>query len=264
MRLTRAYLMFFATLLLASAGLVFSGSSYAQQKTVEEKQTGPTEMMVDTKDTTVAYVEGNHLVVRLADGSLEAMRIPMGEHFDIDGESLTLSELKPGMVLTKEIVTTSRPMVVKTVEVADGTVWFASGSKLIIRLKDGKTADYTVPEWAKLTVNGEEGIPLHQLRQGQQITATFITEEPMTMAELKVTSHGHYGTAERETAVEQPEPAATQKPEVARAAEPPTEVEPVAETKELPQTASPMPLIGLMGLMALGVSLGLRAFRKIS
>lgn len=264
MRLTKAYLMFFATLLLASAGLVFSGFSYAQQKTVEQKQTGPTEMMVDTKDTTVAYVEGNHLVVRLADGSLEAMRIPAGERFNIDGESLTLSELKPGMVLTKEIVTTSRPMVVKTVEVADGTVWFASGNRLIIRLKDGKTADYTIPEWATLTVNGEEGIPLHQLRQGQQITATFITEEPMTMAELKVSSHGHYGTAEPGNGVEQLAPTVTQKPEVTRAVEPPTEVEPAAETKELPQTASPMPLIGLTGLMALGLSLGLKAFRKAS
>src|SRR5690348_5950642 len=168
------------------------------------------------------------------------------------------------MVLTKEIVTTSRPMVVKTVEVADGTVWFASGSRLIIQLKDGKTADYTIPNWATLTINGDEGVALHDLRRGQQITATFITEEPMKMAELKVRSHGHYGTAERETAIEQPEPAVTQKPEVTRAAEPPTEVEPVAETKELPQTASPMPLIGLMGMMALGVSLGLRAFRKIS
>ena len=264
MRITRIYLMLFASLLLASAGLVFTGSSYAQQKTVEEKQTGPTELTVNAKDTTVAYVEGNHLVVRLADGSLEAMRIPMGERFDIDGESLTLSELKPGMVLTQEVITTSRPMVVKTVEVADGTVWFASGSKLIIRLKDGKTADYTIPEWAKLTVNGEEGVPLHQLRQGQQITATFITEEPMTRAELEVRSHGHYGTAEREPGIEQPESAKAQKPEVTRAAEPATEVEPVAETKELPQTASPMPLIGLTGLMALGFSLGLRAFRKIS
>lgn len=262
MRLTKVYLMFFAALLLASAGLVFTSASYAQQKTVEEKQTGPAEMTVNTKDTTIAYVEGNHLVVRLADGSLEAMRIPAGERFNIDGESLTLSELKPGMILTQEIITTTRPVVVKTVEIADGTVWFTSGSRLIIRMKDGKTVDYTIPEWAKLTVNGEEGVALHQLRRGQQVTATFITEEPMTMAELEVRSHGHHATAEAETDREEHPAEAAAKPEVTRATEPPTQLEPVTEPKELPQTASPMPLIGLAGLMALGLSLGLRAFRK--
>ena len=90
-----------ALVALASVGYV--GQAVAQQKTVEHKQTGPAKLTVDTRNTTVAYIEGNHLVVRLEDGSLEAIRIPPGERFNIEGQKLTLHELKPGMTLTDEI-----------------------------------------------------------------------------------------------------------------------------------------------------------------
>jgi hypothetical protein len=260
-QITSKSLLFFAALALASAGLIFTGHAFAQQKTVEQRQTGPTEMTVDTRNTTVAYVEGNHLVVRLADGTLEAMQIPAEERFEIDGESLALSQLTPGMLLTTQTITTTRPIVVKTVEVADGTVHFVSGRRLVIRTKDGQMADYTIPKWAEVKINGEGGIPLSELKPGRQITATFITEEPMTVGELEVRSHGHYPLTEPKKS-EAEAPVATVAEETPATVQT-AESEPATETPEtLPETASQLPLIGLLGFLALTASFGLRAFRK--
>lgn len=260
-QITRKSSMFLAALALAAVGCVFAGQAFAQQKTVEQKQTGPSQFQVDTRNTTVAYIEGNHLVVRLADGTLEAIRIPAGERFNIDGDRLTLHQLKPGMILTEQTFTTTRPIVVKTVEITDGTVWQASPTRLAIRTKENKVVDYTIPEWATITVNGEE-TSLHTLRRGQTITATIITEEPMTVSERAVRSHGHHammGQKESSAAMEtMPATKPTQ----------PTETQPAMQTQatetpeKLPNTASQMPLIGLLGLVAVAMSLGLRAFRK--
>lgn len=173
----------------------FTGATLAQEKTVEEKEAGPAEVKVDTRNSTVAYIEGNHLVVRLQDGTLEAMRIPPEERFDIDGQKLALNELKPGMVLTHEVVSTSRPITVKTVEISNGTVWHASSGRLLIRTRDGKIADYKIPEWATIKVNGKVEA-LHQLKRGEPISATITTEVPTVVVSREKRSHGHQAAAE--------------------------------------------------------------------
>lgn len=265
-QITGKFYTWLAALALAAVGCVFTGQAFAQQKTVEQKQTGPTEFKVDTRNTTVAYVEGNHLVVRQADGSLEAIRIPAGESFMIDGEKLSLQELKPGMILTEEVYTTTKPILVKTVEISDGTIWHVSSNRLTIRTRDNQIVEYNIPDWATINIKGVEE-SMQDLRRGQQITATIITEEPMTVSEREVRAHGHYGTAERKkTATEirhMPELApVTPAHEVAQSA-PPAELQAAAETEEkLPETASPLPLLGLLGLLGIAMSLSLRAYRK--
>ena len=246
----------FAVLGLAAAGSV--GLARAQQKTVEHKQTGPAEITVDTRNTTVAYIEGNHLVVRLADGSLEAIRIAPGERFNMEGQKLTLHELKPGMTLTDEVFTTERPMMVKTVEITAGKVWHATPRRLMIHTQDGEVVDYKVPDWATIKINGQER-SLHELKRGQTITATITTEEPTTVVDREKRSHGH-PAAELKAIAEVPLPTKTH--EVAQLNQP---AEPQAASEaqeELPQTASQMPLIGLVGLFALAISVVLRSFLK--
>lgn len=260
---TRKSSTFLAALALALAGCIFTGQAFAQQKTVEQKQTRPTQITVDTRNTTVAYIEGNHLVVRLTDGSLEAIRIPEGEQFNIDGQKLSLQELKPGMILTDETYTTTKPIVVKTVEITDGTVWHASATRLVIRTKENKIVEYNVPEWATVNINGEEE-SLLSLRRGQQISTTIITQEPMTVSEREVRSHGHHAPAPPKKSVTDMMPMAkpATPPEVTKTA-PPTEPQPATEAqKELPETASSLPLIGLLGLFAMAMSLSIRAYRK--
>ena len=248
----------FAAFALASVGYV--GQAFAQQKTVEHKQTGPDKITVDTRHTTVAYIEGNHLVVRLADGSLEAIRIPPEERFNIEGQKLSLHELKPGMTLTDEVFTTERPMTVKTVEITEGKVFHATARRLIIHTKEGETVDYNVPEWATVKINGEEKA-LHELRRGQTITATVTTEVPTIVQEREKRYHGH-PLAESKAEIAVPLPNRTEVTQVM----PPTEPQPTASTpkveEKLPATASNVPLIGLAGLLSLAIAAALKAFQK--
>lgn len=238
----------------------FTGPTSAQQRTVEEKEAGPAETTVDTRNSTVAYIEGDHLVVRLEDGRLEAMRIPPEERFNIEGQELSLHELKPGMVLTEETISTSRPVIVKTVEIHDGTVWYASAMRLVIKTGDGKMVDYRVPDWATVKINGEVEA-LHQLKQGDHITATITTEEPMTVVDRETRSHGHHPVAE--TKASETEPENVTEPETA-AAEPTETASGTEAPEELPATGSQMPLLGLLGILALGMWAGLRFVRKLS
>jgi hypothetical protein len=243
----------------ALASVVYVGQAFAQQKTVEHTQTGPDKITVDTRHTTVAYIEGNHLVVRLADGSLEAIRIPPEERFNIEGQKLTLHELKPGMILTDEIFTTEKPMMVKTVEISEGKVFHASPRYLVIHTKEGEVVEYKIPEWATIVINGEEK-SLHELRRGQTITATITTEEPMTVVDQEKRSHGHPLAIQSEL----PLPTKTEKAEVVPAKQP--ESQPTTATTELeeklPATASNVPLIGLAGIFALALAVALKAFQK--
>lgn len=226
---------------------------------MEHRQAGPAKITVDTRNTTVAYIEGNHLVVRLADGSLEAIRIPPEERFNIEGQKLTLHELKPGMTLTEEIFTTERPMMVKTVEITEGKVFHASAHRLIIHTNEGEAVDYKIPEWATIKIDGQER-SLHELRRGQTITATITTEEPITVQEREKRSHGHPLAMQSEV----PLPTSTEKTEVVPASQPEpqptTATTPLAE--KLPATASNVPLIGLAGIFALAVAAALKAFQK--
>ena len=239
----------------------FADLALAQQKTVEHRQTGPAKLTVDTRHATVAYIEGNHLVVRLADGSLEAIRIPAGERFNIEGQKLTLHELKPGMTLTDEIFTTEKPMMVKTVEITEGKVFHASPHRLIIHTKEGEVVDYNIPEWATIKINGEER-SLHELKRGQTITATITTEEPMTVVDREKRSHGHPLVTESKEKTEVPLPI---KREVTQA-KPPAEPQPTTSAtrveEKLPRTASNVPLIGLTGIFALVIAVALKAFQK--
>jgi hypothetical protein len=254
-KVTRNMLRSFAVLALGG----FVGLAFAQQKTVENTQNGPAKITVDTRNTTVAYIEGNHLVVRLADGSLEAIRIPQEERFNIEGQKLTLHELKPGMTLTDEVFTTERPMMVKTVEITEGRVFHASARRLIIHTKEGEAVDYKIPDWATIKINGQER-SLHELKQGQTITATITTEEPMTVIDRKKRSHGHRLAIQSEL----PLPTKTEKTEVVPAKQP--EPQPTTAATELeeklPATASNVPLIGLAGIFALAIAVALKAFQK--
>ncbi|HEV2387254.1 MAG TPA: hypothetical protein VGS20_08365 [Candidatus Acidoferrales bacterium] len=261
MRWTRLW----GLLAFAALGSFLAAGASAQQKTVEHRAAGPHEVNVELKHSTVAYIEGNHLVARLEDGSLEAIRIPAGTRFDVEGQQMTLSELKPGMIITETTIHTTKPMIVKTVEITDGKVFRVIGNRLIIQDKDNKLVHLTIPEWAKITIHGED-MELQDLRPGMTVTATFITEEPMTVVERQTKTHVRNPakapkTTVKEEALTQPETAPRH--HAGTLTEHPTPA-PEEPATELPATASPLPLAGLAGLLSLAASLVLRLSRKSS
>lgn len=249
---------FLGFLAFAAAACLFVGNAQAQEKTVERIPTGPHEVQVSMHHSTVYAVEGNHLVVRRASGQLEALEVPEDFRFHMDGRTLSVHQLEPGMIVTETVTTISKPMIVKTVKIDHGTVWHTTGEDVIIRTKDNQLNRYKIPSWTKVSINGVDQT-VFELRKGMEITTTIITEEPLQVVEQQT----------RTTVRQPPEPP---KPAVAEAPPPappppqtqPPEPEPAPSLPaQLPGSASPLPLIGLLGLLSLAASFGLRMLRKL-
>jgi len=116
-------------------------------------------------------------------------------------------------------------------------------------LEDGTVQQFKIPKGQKFTIDGKE-TDAFGLRKGMKVSATRITESPEVVVsqQRKVT-----GTA--------PTPPPADVPILVAKAQPvpaPTETAP----EKLPKTGSMIPLLGLLGLLSLGMSLGLRILRK--
>ena len=61
----------------------------------------------ETKKFEVIAIDGNQLVVRLPEGTRE-ITVPNDFRFTVDGQALSLQQLKPGMAGTATITTTSK------------------------------------------------------------------------------------------------------------------------------------------------------------
>ncbi len=127
---------------------------------------------LEIKRGTVVSVWDNDLVVKMMDGETRHVEVPEGFMFNVDGQQLPVSALKPGMNLTAVIKTTTEPMTVKTTEVKQGKVLEVSGRTVIIRGRDG-VKKYTVPGDMPFIVDGEEKT-VYELRKGMNVTAYIV------------------------------------------------------------------------------------------
>src|SRR6186713_2576512 len=93
-------------------------------KTTKEIVRGAGQVTTETLNGTVAYTEGNYLVVRMADGEIREFNVPESRKFMIDGKELTVHDLKVGTKLTANITTTTTPVTERTTTVGSGKVWF--------------------------------------------------------------------------------------------------------------------------------------------
>lgn len=243
-----------------AAATFLAGSAWAQQKTVEEHPAGPHEVEVQLNHSAVVYVEGNHIVVRLEDGRLEALMIPENFRFHHDGETLSVHQLKPGMKLTETVTTTTKPMMVRTVEIHNGTIWNAAGEHVTIHDQEGKMHRFRIPAWAKVDIDGEERT-VYELQRGMKIDATIITEEPLTVVEREAKTRVHPPAEAPNVPATRPRPR-RETQGMAEPTTPPMRTESQPMRTELPATASPLPLVGLLGLLSLAASFGLRMMRK--
>jgi len=160
--------------LAAAAGL--RAQSQAQTKTPEAG------IQVTTAQLTgeVVQVEGNQLLVRMQpDKSLRYFDVQPGRQFTIDGQNKRIGDLRPGTVLTATVITKTQPITVRTTTVTDGTVWYVQGNFVILKLPNGDTREYKVPESFKFTVNGQPA-SVSDLRKGMKVSGTRIVEEPTT------------------------------------------------------------------------------------
>jgi len=236
-------------LAIISLCLLFSALVMAQVKTEKSTSHGQPTVQTTVERGEVVNVSGNDLVVKMADGEIRNFpNIPDSAKITVDGQQLSVHDLKPGMKLERTTVTTTTPQTVTTVHTVTGRVWnVVPPHSVVLRLEDGSHEQFTIPDGQKFTVEGKEVDAFH-LRKGMQISATKIVTEPVDVVARQSKTTGQMPTPPTEpiqgpilivvthtrppAEVAQAQPAAPQPP-----------------AKELPQTASELPLLGLLGAM---------------
>jgi hypothetical protein len=194
------------------------------------------------KSGVVESVAGNKIVVKEADGVHE-YNLPDGFKFQINGQSVGVDQLKPGMkvdaVITDKVTTRN----VKVTRVASATVMQVAPGGIVVKTANGDLKSYNFKDAQGNDIyyveNGKE-ISLRDVKKGDKLSGTFVTTLPPTSTSQRT-------AVARATAPAEPAPA-----EVAAAA-------PAA----LPRTASPLPLVGLLALVCGGIALTLRAARTL-
>src|SRR3974377_1675247 len=161
--------------------LAFAASTSAQVQSTTTTTSG-----IPTKEATmesgeVVAVKGNHLFVKMADGTLRDFpNVPESARVTVDGQQLGIHQLTSGMKLVRATVTTTTPQVVTTVETVTGKVWHVTPpSSVILTLENGKNEEFRIPDGQKFMVDGTE-TDAWGLKQGMVVSAAKVVETPVT------------------------------------------------------------------------------------
>jgi LPXTG-motif cell wall-anchored protein len=241
--------------------LAFAFYAAGQVQTETSTTSGTATKQVTVQTGTVELVSGNDLIVKLPDGTLRHFpNVPDSFRANVDGKELGIHDLKPGMVLTRTVVRTTTPETIRTVQTVQGKVWHVNPpSSVILTMEDGSNQQFKIPKGQKFNVNGEM-VDAWGLRKGMTVTATKVVEEPQTSVSQTASITG---TAPPPTPPpDQPILVAVITPVPAPAPAAESAPAPAATPAALPKTGSELPLIGLLGLLCLGLSFGVKLQRS--
>jgi hypothetical protein len=249
--------------LLAGGALcvAFSLPAAAQVKSTETVEHGVAAKEVKIERGEIVYVSGNDVVVKMEDGSLRNFfNVPESTTISVAGKQLNVHQLKPGMKVERQTITTSTPRTITKVETVTGKVWHVTPpNSVTLSLEDGTNQTFKIPKGQKFTINGEE-TDAFGLKKGMVVSAQRVTETPETVVTQEVRRSG---------TMPPPPPAPTPDVPILIVTAPPAPAS-VVEAKaepaptKLPKTASELPLIGLLGALFCGISLMIIAIRKLA
>ena len=220
----------------------------------------------ETKKFQIISVDGNTLVVKLPEGTRE-MVVADDFRFNVDGKMLSVQELKAGMSGTATITTKTTVTPVVVTEVKNGTVMQNLGTSILVRTDDGmkmfSQADID-KRGIKIWREGKLA-EISDFRANDRLTRHHRHDEAAT---------GHDGEGSQRNPCQErwrwcrrrAAAAATPAPSTPQTAPAPSQSQSAATSgaapRKLPKTASPLPLIGLTGLISLLVGLGITVARR--
>jgi hypothetical protein len=243
---------------LVTTGIVFFVSTLtanAQVKNQTHAQHGPTTHVVNVARGEVVVVDGNDLIVKMEDGELRHFpNVPNNVTVNVDGKELTIHDLKTGMKLEHTTVTSTTPRMITTVQTVTGKVWHITPpNTVILTLEDGTNQSFKIPNGQKFTVEGQQ-VDAWGVKKGMKISATKIVETPEIVVSQEVRRTGSLPPPP-------PAPPADAPILIAEAEKVPALVA-EATPETLPKTGSLLPLIGLLGLLSVGGSFGLKLLSR--
>lgn len=242
------------------------------------QQTSTTE----TKSFEVIDVRGNDLVVKLPEGTRE-ITVPEDFRFTVDGQQLSVHDLKRGMKGTATITTKTTSHPVTVTEVKNGTVVQSSGSSIIVRTDQGfkMFSQSDVDKRGVKIVRDGQPAEISDFHAGDQLTATIITTkaprvvtEKQVQATLARSGAAAAGAGSAAASAASPPSSATSAPSTSasRSASSSTSGNAGgsasstggATRRKLPKTASQVPLLALVGMASLALGLVLTFRRRAS
>ena len=241
----------FVMFVVLAVALCVAGAAVAQTVVKSEIKSG---LVIGKTDHSV--------IVKGDDGVVREYQVPAGKTAMIDGKETGLADLKIGTTVSAVFNTVEKPVEVKTTTIKDGEVVKVSGANLTTKEKDG-FHNYVVPKGFKFLVDGQEK-GIEQLGPGMKLNATIVHTSTKMVTETqrgKVAGAAPAAPAPAPVAAA-PAPAPAPAPAMAAAPEPAPAAP--AKKKKLPKTASPMPLVGLLGGLSVAAGAGLRAIRRQS
>ena len=212
---------------------------------------------------------GNDLMVKMEDGTIRHFPdIPDSARVTVNGQQLSVHDLKPGMKLQRTITTTTTPRTVTTVQTVTGRVWHVSPPlSVILTMENGQNQSFKIPKDQKFEVNGQI-VDAFGLKKGMKVTATKITEAPETIVAQQKAVTGTMPTppapppADTPILIVEESPTAAAAPPAVAAAPAPAPAETPAVPTETPtKTRSYTWLIGLVVVLLLAVWLATRSDR---
>jgi hypothetical protein len=248
--------------LLVGGAFCFTLSSPAasQVQSTQTVEHGAATQKVKIERAEVVYVSGNDMMLKMEDGSLEAFNnVPDSRTVHVNGKELNIHQIQPGMTIEKQIITTTTPRLVTTVETVTGKVFHVTPpTSVILTLENGENQKFKIPNGQKFNINGKE-TDAFGLKKGMVVSVQRVTEVPETIVSEEIRHTGK---------LPPPPPAPTADVPVLVAAAPPApaaaETAAVEPAAKLPKTASELPLLGLIGTLFCGVSLTLMGIRKMA
>jgi LPXTG-motif cell wall-anchored protein len=230
----------------------------AQVQTKTSTTAGAASVTTQVEKGEIVFVSGNSVVVKMADGTLRHFdNVPESARVTVDGQQLGVHDLKVGMKVQKTITTTTTPETVTTVKSVTGKVWFINPpSTVILTMEDGKNQEFKIPNGQKFSVDGQM-VDAWGLKKGMTVNATKVVEAPATVIAQRAKL-----TGEMPPPPPPPPPADVPILVVEEVAVPVQVAQAPAPAPVLPKTGSELPLVGLLGLLSLASSLGLRTARK--
>ncbi len=237
---------------------------------------------LNIQNGTVVGVWDNTLVIRDSSGVSRQFDVPPDFKVDVDGRSVSIKELRPGMHITAAVRTVNTPVVVQSKELRDATYIKHAGALVYVKEADG-IHSYNTPAGFRFWINNAPLRP-DDLQTNMKLNATIVhtgtatgtsqelagasaSDEAAKAAAAKAAADkaaADRAAAEKAAADRAAADAKARADAEAAAAKAAADAAAAqqAMAASLPKTASQAPMAGALGVLCLGLGAALTLRRK--